>query len=185
VVTFRFGNRRSLEENMTNILIEAPVPETRASGYCLDIKKILVAVDLSPDSEETAFYAARLAKRLNASVTLVHVCSPKKSAEVTSKKDSRFDDPVLVPEEKLENLAKKIRKEYPSCSAQLYVGDPADKVAQVANILGADLILVGNRDASFLGEFFGLDQTTRIVHQAPCPVLVYSSSTSRSGEQPS
>jgi nucleotide-binding universal stress UspA family protein len=169
---------------MTNILTEAPALETKRSDYCLNIKKILVAVDLSPDSEETAFYAARLAKRLKAYVTLVHVCSPKQSVEVTSKKESRCDEPLLVADERLANLAKKIRRNYPSCSAHLCVGDPANKVALMANILRADLILVGSRDSSFLGQFFGFDQTTRVVHQAPCPVLVYFSSANRPGNAP-
>jgi universal stress protein A len=172
---------KKFEENMTKILTEAPPLEMMTADYRLNIKKILVAVDLSPDSEETAFYAARLAKRLGAYITLVHVCSPKQSAEGTTSKDNRFDDPVLVPEKKLESLAKKIRRKYQSCSAHLCVGEPANKVIQMADILHADLILVGSRDSTFLGQVFGFDQTTRIAHQALCPVLVYSSSTNQSG----
>lgn len=162
---------------MTNILTEAPAPQTRTPGDCLNIKKILVAVDLSLDSEETAFYAARLAKRLKAYVNLVHVCSPKQSTEFTSKTDSRFDDPLLVSEEKLEKLAKKIRKVYPSCSAHLCVGDPTNKVALMADILDADLILMGAHDSSFLGQFVGVDRSLGIMHHAPCPVLVYQNTT--------
>jgi nucleotide-binding universal stress UspA family protein len=75
-------------------------------------------------------------------------------------------------QEKLENLAKKIRKTYPGCAAHLCVGDPADKIAQMADILHADLIVVGNRQASSLGRFFGLDEVIRIEHEAPCPVLI-------------
>jgi nucleotide-binding universal stress UspA family protein len=164
---------------MTNILTEAPAPQTRTASYCLNTKKILVAVDLSPDSEETAFYAARLAKRLEAYVSLVHVCLPKQNTEFTSKKDSRFDDPLLVSEEKLENLAKKIRKFYPSCCAHLCVGDPANTLALMADILEADLILMGAHDSSFLGKFVGVDKSLGIMHHAPCPVLFYQDTTKR------
>lgn len=162
---------------MTNILTEAPAPQTRTPGDCLNIKKLLVAVDLSPDSEETAFYAARLAKRLKAYVNLVHVCSPKQSTEFTSKKGSRFNDPLLASEEKLEKLAKKMREVHPSCSAHLSVGDPANRVALMADILDVDLVLMGAHDSSLLGHFMGVDKSLGIMHHAPCPVLVYQNTT--------
>ena len=150
---------------------QAPQPIPFAAD--LSIKKILVAVDLSPHSEHTADYAAEFAARFGASVTLVHVCSPKETGAETSSKDYRFDDPMIAPEKRLENLAKKIRRTYPQCSAYLCVGDPADKIVMMAEILRADLILTGSRHSRFLGQLLGFDQPSRIVHRAPCPVLVY------------
>ncbi len=161
---------------MTNILTEASAPQAMTPGYSLNIKKILVAVDLSPHSEATAAYAAALAKHFGAHLTLLHVCSPKEAAEETSSKDCRFDDPVIAPENELENLAKKIRRTYPECSAYVCVGDPADKIVLMADILRADLILTGSHHPGFLGRLLGLDQPARIAHRAPCPVLVYHES---------
>ena len=158
---------------MTNILTEAPAPQAMTSGYSLNIKKILVAVDLSAHSAETAAYAAALAEPFGAHLTLLHVCSPKEVAGETSSKDCGFGDPVIAPEKELENLAKKIRRTYPECSAYVCVGDPADKIVMMADILRADLILTGSRHPTFLGRLLGLDQPSRIVHRAPCPVLVY------------
>jgi nucleotide-binding universal stress UspA family protein len=155
---------------MTNILTEAPASQPMTSG--LNIKTILVAVDLSPHSEETVAYALKLAKTNEAYLALVHVCSPEPQAEATNRKGNGFDRSAFSPEEQLENLARKIRKTYPSCSAHLCVGDPADKIAQMADILHADLILVGNRQPSPLGRLFGLDEVIRIEHEAPCPVLI-------------
>jgi nucleotide-binding universal stress UspA family protein len=43
----------------------------------------------------------------------------------------------------------------------------------MAQTLQADLILTGSRHPSFLAQLLGLDQPSRIVHRAPCPVLVY------------
>jgi len=162
---------------MNNLLVEeAREPRTIPSGSDLNIKKVLVAVDLSPNSEQTAVYAAEFAARFGASVTLVHVCSPKETREVTGSKDSRFDDPMIAPEKKLENLVRKVRRTYPTCSAYLYVGDPADRIVMAAEILRADLIVTGSRYAKSLAGLFGLDQPSRIVHRAPCPVLVYRDS---------
>jgi nucleotide-binding universal stress UspA family protein len=164
---------------MTNILTEAPAPPAMAPGNSRNIKKILVAVDLSPHSEETVTYAVELAKAYGAYLTLVHVCSPEPEAEATNQKGNRLNQSAFCPQEQLENLARKIRKTYPSCSAHVCVGDPAEKIALMADVLHADLILVGNRQPSFLGRLFSLDEVIRIEHEAPCPVLICPETTSR------
>ncbi|MFY9984581.1 MAG: universal stress protein [Chthoniobacterales bacterium] len=164
---------------MTNILTEAPTPQAVTPGSSVNIKKILVAVDLSPQSEKTVAFAVSLAKPLGAYISLVHVCSPGESAEVTDKKDKRFDEPIFVSQEKLEDLEREVRRTYPNCSAHLCVGDAADKIALMADILRVDLILVGGHQPNVLARLLGLGHTERIMHQAPCPVLAYSSSTSR------
>jgi nucleotide-binding universal stress UspA family protein len=163
----RIGN------DMNNLLQEAPAPQTIPAGADFSIKKILVAVDLSPHSEKTAAYAAELAAPLGASVTLFHVCPPKQAMEEGSSKDNKFGDALIEPEQALGNLVKKIRQEYPECSGYVCVGDPADKIVMMAEILRADLILTGSRQPNFLGRLLGFDQPSRIVHRAPCPVLVY------------
>ena len=164
---------------MSNIVTEAPAAQALTLGCNLNIKKILVAVDLSPQSEKTVSFAVSLAKPLGAYISLVHVCSRDESAEVTGKKDNRFEEPVFVSQEKLEDLAREVRRTYPNCSAHLCVGDAADKIALMADMLRVDLILLGSHHPNVLGRLLGLDQTERIMHQAPCPVLTYSSSTSR------
>jgi nucleotide-binding universal stress UspA family protein len=169
----------NLEHNMTNILTEALAPQAMTLGNSRNIKKILVAVDLSPHSEETVAYAMKLAETYGACLALVHVCSPEPGTEVTNQKGNRFDQSAFSLQEQLENLASKIRKTYPSCSAHLCVGDPADKIALMADILHADLILVGNRQSSFFGRLFSLDEVIRIEHEAPCPVLICPATTSR------
>ena len=158
---------------MTKILTETQAPEAAAVADSLNIKKILVAVDLSSHSEKTAAYAVQLAAPFGASLTLLHVCSPKAGTAETSGKDCSFDDPVIEPEKALENLAERIRRTYRACSAYVSAGDPAEKTVLMAEILRADLIVTGSCHPSFLGRLLGPDQPSRIVHRAPCPVLVY------------
>jgi nucleotide-binding universal stress UspA family protein len=165
---------------MTNTLTEAPAPQMKTPSCNLNVKKILVAVDLSPQSEKTVSFAVSLAKPLGAYISLIHVCSSEESAEVTDKKDKRFDEPMFVSQEKLEELAREVQRTYPNCSAHLCVGDAADKIALMADMLRVDLILVGSHHPNVLSRLLGLGQTERIMHQAPCPVLAYSSSTSPS-----
>src|SRR5258708_12522316 len=100
---------------MTNILTEAPALQAVTPGYSLNIKKMLVAVDLSPHSEETAAYAAALAEPFGAHLTLLHVCSPKEATEEPGTKEGGFADPLIAPEHIFETLTKKIRIPYPKC----------------------------------------------------------------------
>src|ERR1700751_3236722 len=104
---------QKIGENMTNTLTEAPAPQMMTPSCNLNVKKILVAVDLSPQSEKTVSFAVSLTKPLGAYISLVHVCSPEETVEVTDKQD---EDPMFVSQERLENLAKEVRKTYPSCS---------------------------------------------------------------------
>jgi nucleotide-binding universal stress UspA family protein len=49
-----------------------------------NIRKIIVAVDLSPHSEKTAAYGAEFAKNVGAAVTLLHVFLPEPSTQFAS-----------------------------------------------------------------------------------------------------
>jgi nucleotide-binding universal stress UspA family protein len=161
---------------MTNLLQEARRPQTIPSGADLGVKKILVAVDLSPHSEKTAAFAAELAVPFGASIALVHVCSPKETTKVTDGTDPRFGEAAIAPEEELAKLVRKVRQTNPSCSAHLVVGDPAEKIVLMAETLAADLIVTGNHHPSYLGQLLGLNQPSRVLRHSPCPVLVYNGS---------
>jgi nucleotide-binding universal stress UspA family protein len=138
----------------------------------LGIKKILVAVDLSPHSEKTATYAANFAKSFGASITLVHAFAiePVRTHNVneTAKEEKRHNT-----ERKLGELLEKIRQNYPNCDMRFRKGDPAEQVALLAQDLDADLIITASHNPGFLTRLFGWDQAPRILHRAHCPVLVY------------
>jgi nucleotide-binding universal stress UspA family protein len=172
----QIGSSTIIGTYMNELLTKTRATQTTSSGADLRIKKILVAVDLSTHSEKTAAYAVELAAPFGASVTLFHVCSPKQATEETSSKDSRFGEPLIEPEQALGDLLKKIRQKYSECSGYVCVGDPADKIVMMAETLRADLIVTGSRNLSFLGRLLGFDEPSRIVHRAPCPVLVYHDS---------
>ncbi len=53
-------------------------------------------------------------------------------------------------------------------------GDPAKAILSVANEVGADLIVVGNKGMKGKGRFLG-SVPNDIAHQAPCAVLIVSS----------
>ena len=140
----------------------------------VSIKKVLVAVDLSEQSEATATYAAELAKCFGASLTLVHVHDPVPLYEYASETTCTVLDEQREELQKLlGKLAQQLRKLGLVCRSVFLDGDPAEQVATLASDIDADLIVTGSRPSTFLGSLFGQHKAPQIMHRAPCPVLVY------------
>jgi nucleotide-binding universal stress UspA family protein len=156
-----------------NTLEAKPTP-----ARTLNIKKIVVAVDLSPHSEAIAAFAAQFAQAFGASIILTHTC-PSESVNpfIVIETPEVFTAPErqrAAAKGALAELAQSLRETCPDCKGAVMVGDPAERVAWLAQTLNADLIVLGSSHVHLLGRLFGLDQAANILHRAPCPVLVYS-----------
>jgi nucleotide-binding universal stress UspA family protein len=140
------------------------------------VKKIIVAIGLSPHSEATARYAAKWAELFGASINLVHVCPlvPVDGFGMSQEVSTALGLQRESAQEALSVLAQRIRESCPDCQMTVLVGDPVEEVASLARSLNADLIVIGSRNqAGFLGRLFTPDQKRKIIHRAPCPVLIY------------
>jgi nucleotide-binding universal stress UspA family protein len=88
-----------------------PLETEKHTPKVLSIKKVLVAVDLSEQSEATATYAAELAKCFGASLTLVHVHDPVPLYEYASETTCTVLDEQHEGLQKLLNeLTQQVRK---------------------------------------------------------------------------
>ena len=139
------------------------------------LQKILVAVDLSDHSIATVRYAAEIARYFDASLTISHVYSPQPMDEFASGKSygallERQQNDALT---RLDELTYQVRAFLPACKPVLLVGDPAEQISTFARNSDTDLIVTASHHPSFLGRLFGLDQAPKIMHRAPCSVLVY------------
>jgi nucleotide-binding universal stress UspA family protein len=140
----------------------------------LNIRKIVVAVDLSPRSQRTAAYAAALAKRVDAALTFVHVFAPEPVTEFTSvAAHEAFVEGRFRTAARLAKLMEKLRQTGVECRDDLRVGDPTEEVVLAATSIDADLIITASHHPGFLGRTLGLDQAPRILRRAGCPVLVH------------
>ncbi len=140
----------------------------------VSIKKVLVAVDLSHHSEATAVYAAGIANQFGASLTIVHVYEPVPLSEYTCEStftllDNQHDCLLKL----LEGITQKTRQLGVLSDSFFLVGEPAAKISGLAREIDADLIVTASHHLTFLGRLFNLDKAPQIMHQAPCPVLVY------------
>ena len=140
----------------------------------VSIHKILVAVDLTEHSESTISYAAQIAKCLDASIVLVHVFQPEALFEYPNANTYQLVEQQRRDHEmRLVDLAEAVEAMKVACESAFLIGDPAERVGELARVLGADLIITASHHPKFLARLFNLDKAPQIMHRAPCPVLVY------------
>jgi nucleotide-binding universal stress UspA family protein len=132
-------------------------------------KTIVVALDGSPHAERALGVARDLAKESGGSVEAVHVreiAVVRGGAQTTHADEPEVERRVR---EQVDGLT------HAGIKANLHVlsstGAPAHQISDVADEVGADLIVVGTRGhGSVAGLLLG-SVTQRLLHLANCPVL--------------
>ena len=153
---------------MATVRAEAPKKST------VSIHKILVAVDLTEHSKSTVSYAAQIAQCLSASVVLVHVFEPEALFEFPNEYSYQLVESQRSDfEMRLVDLTETLHRLKVPCESAFLVGDPAERVGELAREMGVDLIITASHHPNFLARLFNLDKAPQIMHRAPCPVLVY------------
>ncbi|MGB0359805.1 MAG: universal stress protein [Endozoicomonas sp.] len=134
-------------------------------------KHILVAVDLSVDSDEVLGKAKTIAERYQARLTLVHVIEPLSIAYGT---DIPLDLTTLQDEiteqakESIAHLADSINLE--KGEQHVVYGRPEREVHRIAKESDVDLIVVGSHGRHGLALILG-STSTSVLHGASCDVL--------------
>jgi len=135
-------------------------------------KEIVWSTDGSEHAQKALPYVKGLAREGGAAITIVHVVERIEGGGAVGV-PRRADEPEL--QARLQKLASDLSEE--GFSASLIIrGDvgarPAHEVVAVAQELGADLIVVGARGLSAIGGLLLGSVAQRLLHLAPCPVLV-------------
>lgn len=140
------------------------------------VKHILVGVDGSKESLDAARFGQGLAEQTGATLTYLFAIEPPQvipvgplSGYVTTsgprseedlKKARVFLDGLVAERPQLKTVTR------------VELGEPSDSLCEVANHLGVDLIVVGARGHGAGRRFLMGSVSDRVVHHAPCPVLV-------------
>ncbi|MGE3536841.1 MAG: universal stress protein [Candidatus Tectimicrobiota bacterium] len=133
---------------------------------------ILVPIDLSPSTDLTFDYALRLARSLQARVTLLHVIEPLLLGH---------RDPLAYPA--MQALESRITEQLSAYRMRLVEaglqgdfavlhGVPYQVIVETAGRAGADLIVMGTHGRSGLAYVLLGSVAERVVQLAPCSVLV-------------
>ncbi len=135
--------------------------------YGIEPKNILLATELDGGPERKTKYAFSLAQEHRSKLTVLHVI-PKFNGE-----------PPLIEREAITNQLRGLLPHEPEMHClplfRVEQGDPVHEILRVANEIHADLIVLGAKPRSLLGDYLPRTKAYQIVSQAPCPVLTVQS----------
>lgn len=133
-------------------------------------KTIVLALDGSEDSQRAIPVAVKLARRDSARIVVAHV-----EQDVAGKGGG----PIPATEDEIQA---EIRRQTEQLSSEgidatvemrnVMLGGPARPIADIAREADADLIVAGTRGHSAAAGVLLGSVTQRLLHTAPCPVLV-------------
>jgi len=136
-----------------------------------EYKNILVAVDLTEQSDQVVGRALAVASVCDANVNLLHVVE---YVPVEPMGEALL--PAIDIEEELVEGAKRRLTELveklgvPDVNRRIENGNTKAEVVRVANEIEADLVVLGSRERHGLAVMLNLAEDT-ILHAAPCDVL--------------
>jgi nucleotide-binding universal stress UspA family protein len=140
----------------------------------LSIQRVIVAVDLTEHSVATAHYAARIAACFGASLYVAHVLVPEVLYVLPGAGTYDLSDQERREiRARLDDLTEQVQKVIPMCTSVLLEGEAVEHIIALARHVDADLIVTASHHQTFLGRLLHLDKAPKIMHRAPCPVLVY------------
>ncbi|MDH5673832.1 MAG: universal stress protein [Myxococcales bacterium] len=144
------------------------------------IQKILCPVDFSAGSAQALQQAVDLARRLGASVQVLHTYEmprfkvPAGFAAESGEPGEPFDFKKAVDselDEHLSELRQKVDSERVPLSTRLIQGPPAATIVDHASSQGFDLIVMGSHGRSGLDRLLLGSVTERVLRLSRCPVL--------------
>jgi nucleotide-binding universal stress UspA family protein len=143
----------------------------------MTIKRILVPIDFSHNSDVALQYAVELAQPLGASVHLLHVVENPLAAGMwsssvyTSEVPGLQVDVVRDAEHRLEQMIPTIAGVRYGLEHTVRIGPAAETIVDFASDELADLIVMGTHGRTGLGHALIGSVAEQVVRRAPCPVL--------------
>lgn len=137
------------------------------------VNKILIPYDFSETADLSLEHAIFMAKLLKAEITLLHIVETVSFTSAISHAFSGFEKKIeSATNEKLEQLAADIHnKSGISIKIRTEVGRIYKKICNVAKEMEADIIIMGTHGTSGYQRFSVGTNTSKVVQEAPCPVL--------------
>ncbi|HEX2384422.1 MAG TPA: universal stress protein [Acidimicrobiales bacterium] len=151
-------------------------------------KNIVVGTDGSERAGVAVHHATMLARSSGATLHVVHAYRPVmlNEAAVSATSNGRTLDVEGVnagiaanADDVCGGAAAHARSSGVIVETHAVRGDPSDALTEVAQDVGADLVVVGNRGMTGLKRFVLGNVPNKLSHHAPCSILIVD--TSRSG----
>ena len=142
----------------------------------VSIRRILVPTDFSDCATLAVRYAAELAAKFGAELTLLHIVPDT----VLALPDAVMPSPVMTPDLNalteagrtgLANLVAALELESRHPRAEVRIGSPEREIVAAATDLGADLVCIATHGRGGLARVLLGSVAEMVVRHAPCPVL--------------
>jgi nucleotide-binding universal stress UspA family protein len=154
-----------------------------------EIKKILYATDLSKNARYAFSYAASLANRYGARITIFHVLEDlsayqnslviniignEKWNELRKNKEQAVLDTI---KERLEKFCEDVSRELPACpfitdDIIVKIGNPVEEILQEAEASHCDMVVMGAHGHGVLANAMMGSTSRRVLRRCKKPVLV-------------
>ena len=136
-----------------------------------DIKRILVCNDGSSNSNRAAAFAADIAKKLEANVTVLFVVSPSDHDMLAGKATGMDEGRKGFGEQRLEKATTIFKDASVNFDTDIEFGNAAEKVLMVSE-RGYDLVVVGSRGLSAVRGFLMGSVSSQVSQHSKVPVVV-------------
>lgn len=149
-------------------------------------KRIVAATDLSETSDDALVTAVALAREDGAALRIVHVIRDP-ATEPWAIEAYGFDFSMLLAqarERARDDVAARVNRildTAPDRRIEIRVGVAAAEIVRYATEVSADLIVMGSHGRGLIGRALLGSVAQRVLHDAPCPVLVVRSAASGEG----
>ena len=124
-------------------------------------KKILVAIDGSPQSDNAIHEAIAIAKRNQTALDVLYV-----------KDETRLGGTPYAMPLYLETLEKESQQVLDAARLHNYTGFPKKEIVQFAEKEAVDLIVMGSNSKNLLDRILVGSTSTYVVSHAPCNVMI-------------
>jgi nucleotide-binding universal stress UspA family protein len=147
------------------------------------IKRVLVAVDGSENSDKALIFALDMAEKYDATLTILNISEPPIMGTVPQEPWNISGEAMATFTKDLERIHKsilsravaqsKLAKLNLKVSSKLREGNPAMEIVAEAKDGHFDVVVVGHKGVSHVKELLGLGGISeKVAHSAPCSVII-------------
>ena len=156
--------------SMSNLPVQADQRVT--DGSPLEIRRILLATELSAVSDRAVDHAIELAVEHGADLVVLSVVDPKGLRLPGGRFVRRIDQERARVESGTRSIVARARAAGASAAFLVWNGDPADSILEAAAAEKADLIVLGSHRRGRLGRLAHGSISLRVAEQAACDVSI-------------
>ena len=153
-------------------------------GSTPEVRRILLATDLSPTTDLATDWAFDLARRNDAALLVVSVIDLRELRLPGGRFRTRVDHVREGREAAAGLLVERGHAMGVPVTFLVWTGDPGESIVAAAEAEDVDLVLVGAHGRGAIGRWLMGSVSEHVARHAPCPVLIVRAIAPMAGEAP-